>query len=66
MCFIKSAPSQPIVQEVQEPLATRKQADASITKNNANQASRKNEAIKTSPMGLTTDAVTEKKTLLGE
>ncbi len=66
MCFIKSSsPSVPAVAEP-EPVV-RHQADASATKTSKTQsASGYEQNIKTSAVGLTDTANTEKKTLLGE
>ncbi len=65
MCFIKS--STPVSAEVETTQVERKQADASVTKSSQSQRLRGYEQnIKTSPVGLTDSANTEKKTLLGE
>ncbi len=55
---------------VQEPIAAPTYADASVEKAGANQrgqqASRANRNIRSTQLGVTEDAVTNKKTLLGE
>ena len=68
MCFIRSKTPKIQTQSKVEPTpVVRHQADASVTKSsvNDNQSAYK-ENIKTSVIGLTDDAITKKKTLLGE
>ena len=67
MCFIKSkSSSQTVPKKVSDPVV-RHQADASVTKSTSeNTQTGYRENIKTSVIGLTDDAVTKKKTLLGE
>ena len=68
MCFIRSKKSGPSVpDEVEQEQVVRHQADASLTKTamDEGQAGYKGN-IKTSVIGLSDDAVTNKKTLLGE
>ena len=68
MCFIKAKASTPKVPKtVEKDPVVRKQADASVTKTSVDEARNGyKENIKTSVIGLTDDAVTRKKTLLGE
>ena len=65
MCFVKSAPVVPVVEQ---PKVERHQADASLTKNSANDNEPKGylQNLKTTPVGLEDYAKTDKKTLLGE
>ena len=68
MCFIKSRVKTPKVEKkVEKAPVVRTQADASLTKTspNENQTGYK-QNIKTSIVGLTDDAVVDKKTLLGD
>ena len=60
----------PAAAPVQEPIATPTYADAGVQKAGANQrgqqASRANRNIRSSQLGVTEEATTQKKTLLGE
>ena len=68
MCFIKSSGVSVSASSPQPDPVERHEANASITKNSQNENSPKGylQNIKTSPVGLTDIADTEKKTLLGE
>ena len=68
MCFIKSSGASVVATSVPQDPVERHEANASITKNSQNENSPKGylQNIKTSPVGLTDAADTEKKTLLGE
>ena len=67
MCFIKAKTSTPKVPKTVEKQVVRHQADASATKLSADEGQTGyRENIKTSVIGLSDDAVTNKKTLLGE
>ena len=68
MCFIRAKASTPkITKTVKKDPVVRQQADASVTKTSVDDAQNGyKENIKTSVIGLTDEAVTRKKTLLGE
>ena len=64
MCFTKT----PSFSTQEEEKVVRKEANASLTKNSQNKenASSYSNNFKTTPIGLTDNALTQKKTLLGE
>lgn len=67
MCFIKSSGVN-LAANTPQDTVERHEANASVTKNSQNENSPKGylQNIKTTPVGLTDTADTEKKTLLGE
>ena len=64
MCFTKT----PSVSKQEQEKVVRKEANADLTKNSQNKENIGSYAnsFKTSPIGLTDNAITQKKTLLGE
>ena len=68
MCFIKSSGANVAAASTPQAPVERHEANASITKNSQNDNSPKGylQNLKTTPMGLSDIADTEKKTLLGE
>ena len=64
MCFTKT----PSFSTQEEEKVVRKEANASLTKNSQNKENASSYAnnLKTTPIGLTDNALTQKKTLLGE
>ena len=66
MCFIKSSKPK-VPKTVQQDPVIRHQADAEKTKNSKDENLQGyNQNLKTTPIGLTDEAKTDKKTLLGE